>query len=185
MLDIVNTAVYASLMIHGTPLRNPVLSVSDSTWIDVASPNADGHWIPAEGEAAVQIVEYPCRVGVDPARVMAISPFRDTARQLRRLLASRYPQLVQGTVHTAQGQGGRHRAVHPRRRSDQTGARRWAAPRPNLFNVAVSRAKQRLYVIGNDDNSAKLPFFSTLASAVPVRRPRTSSGSAAHRPSPW
>ena len=33
--------------------------------------------------------------------------------------------------------------------SQQTGARGWAGARPNLLNVAVTRAKERLYVVGN------------------------------------
>jgi superfamily I DNA and/or RNA helicase len=31
----------------------------------------------------------------------------------------------------------------------QAGARGWAGGRPNLLNVAVSRAKEALYVVGN------------------------------------
>lgn len=55
-----------------------------------------------------------------------------------------------GTVHTAQGReaeaviivlGAPHQT--------QTGARGWAGGRPNLLNVAVTRAKEAIYVIGN------------------------------------
>lgn len=113
-----------------------------STWIDVTSTDADGHWIPAGGNAALQIIDDLLRLGVDPAQIMAISPFRYPARQLSRLLEDRYPP-------------------NP--------GRDWAASRPNLLNVAVSRAKQRLYVIGNHDNWARLPYFNALARALPVK----------------
>ncbi|MNP49995.1 hypothetical protein D3C76_1442210 [compost metagenome] len=49
------------------------------------------------------------------------------------------------------------------------GARAWAASRPNLLNVAVSRAKQRLYVIGDRTQWQALRYFSTLAKNLPAR----------------
>ena len=55
-----------------------------------------------------------------------------------------------GTVHTAQGREAEAvilvlGAPHP----TQTGARGWAGGRPNLLNVAVTRAKETIYVVGN------------------------------------
>ena len=55
-----------------------------------------------------------------------------------------------GTVHTAQGREAEAvilvlGAPHP----TQTGARGWAGGRPNLLNVAVTRAKEAIYVVGN------------------------------------
>ncbi len=55
-----------------------------------------------------------------------------------------------GTIHTFQGReadtvilllGAPAKA--------QNGAREWAAGTPNILNVAVSRAKQNLYVVGS------------------------------------
>jgi hypothetical protein len=173
MFAIVNNAVYDGLMIHGTAPRRHPLTVADSTWIDVASTDAEGHWIPDEGDAAEQILTYLLRAGVDPADIMAISPFRDTARRLRRRWASAHPQMTCGTVHTAQGKEADVVLFVLGGNPARPGARAWAASQPNLFNVAVSRAKQRLYVIGNHDGWAKLPYFSVLARQLPVRPLRT------------
>jgi superfamily I DNA and/or RNA helicase len=48
------------------------------------------------------------------------------------------------------------------------GARAWAAPRPNFLNVALSRAKRRLFVIGDRNTWRNQRFFATLADALPA-----------------
>jgi superfamily I DNA and/or RNA helicase len=49
----------------------------------------------------------------------------------------------------------------------QVGARNWAGGRPNLLNVAVSRAKEALYVVGNRRLWREAGLFSTLAERLP------------------
>jgi hypothetical protein len=48
------------------------------------------------------------------------------------------------------------------------GARAFATKSPNLLNVAVTRAKRRLYVIGNRDAWGREGYFTTLAERLPV-----------------
>ncbi|MDP3372592.1 MAG: hypothetical protein Q8S21_06885, partial [Candidatus Paracaedibacteraceae bacterium] len=43
------------------------------------------------------------------------------------------------------------------------GSRVWATRKPNLLNVAVTRAKRRLYVIGNKRLWSKLPNARIMA----------------------
>ena len=47
------------------------------------------------------------------------------------------------------------------------GAREWAALTPNLLNVAVSRAKDRLYVIGDRSKWEAHQYFDVLAKKLP------------------
>ena len=44
----------------------------------------------------------------------------------------------------------------------QRGTRQWAGGTPNLLNVAVSRAKKVLYVVGNRDEWKNAGFFRDL-----------------------
>jgi hypothetical protein len=39
------------------------------------------------------------------------------------------------------------------------GAKEWASEKPNLLNVAVSRAKRRLYIIDNREERSEYPNF--------------------------
>jgi hypothetical protein len=59
--------------------------------------------------------------------------------------------------------GTRCRSPRSWRQSRQARRPGLAARRPNLINVAVSRAKQRLYVIGNHAAWSTQPHFDQLA----------------------
>jgi superfamily I DNA and/or RNA helicase len=52
------------------------------------------------------------------------------------------------------------------------GARAWAASKPNLLNVAVSRARRRLYVVGDRDAWMGQRYFEVLAKGLAHDRPR-------------
>ncbi|WP_431910706.1 AAA domain-containing protein [Micromonospora carbonacea] len=176
MFDIVNRVAYGGLMIDGTgtgagdrfQLAYPTLP--PSKWIDVAGTGARGHWIPAQGRQLDRILATLAELEFDMCEVMVIGPFRDVARELDRR-ARRYPGLVAGTVHTAQGKQADVVVLVLGGAPDRMGARRWASSRPNLLNVAVSRAKRRLYVIGDRQAWSPLRYFQILAAELPHQEP--------------
>jgi superfamily I DNA and/or RNA helicase len=55
---------------------------------------------------------------------------------------------------------------------DKPGSRRFARETPNLLNVAVTRAKRRLYVIGNYSTWGSERYFDKLADPAVLRRYR-------------
>jgi len=69
-----------------------------------------------------------------------------------------------GTVHTVQGREAEVvifilGAPDP----EQNGARDWAGKTPNLLNVAATRAKETLYVVGNRGLWQRAGLFRDLA----------------------
>ncbi len=163
MFDIANRIAYSELMVYDT--QEVPCTLPPSSWIDVDSAEADDHWIPAEGRVLEMLLKSLFRDGVSPADILLISPFRVVARKLREF-ASRYGIAQAGTIHVSQGQesdivilvlGGDHR---------RPGAKEWASQKPNLLNVAVSRAKRRLFIIGNREEWRQYPSFSEAAALL-------------------
>ena len=102
---------------------------------------------------------------------MAIGPFRDVARQLEQR-RWQHRGLRAGTIHTAQGKEADIVILVLGSGAARDGARAWAASKPNLLNVAVSRARRRLYVIGDRNAWMIHRYFDVLANRFPHDQPR-------------
>ncbi|MCL2657659.1 MAG: AAA domain-containing protein [Betaproteobacteria bacterium] len=167
MFTVSNKIAYDGLMVLGKTISSTPLP--KSCWIDVVGKTSEGNWIPEEGDAVRAVLtDLRQRYGVQPADIFMISPFRDCANRLERLAKQLgFDTKKTGTVHTTQGKeaevvvlvlGGNHQ---------KPGAKGWAASRPNLLNVAVSRAKKNLYVIGDRATWEKQQYFVTLSQHLP------------------
>jgi superfamily I DNA and/or RNA helicase len=133
-----------------------------SRWISVDG-DANSHWCPLEGEATIALLRKLADQGIQDPDLFIITPFRVVAQEMRQLLTSEQSLFgdlrvnVQqwvwdrvGTIHTVQGREAEAVIlVLGAPKASQHGARSWAAGTPNILNVAVSRAKQNLYVIGS------------------------------------
>jgi superfamily I DNA and/or RNA helicase len=163
MFDISNTIAYDGLMVFGIPPRQAI-ALPRSRWIHVESTESEGHWIPTEGKAVETLISDLTHQGISADDIFLMSPFRVVERQLHQI-ASRF-RIEARTIHKAQGKesdvvilvlGG-----DPRR----PGAKQWASARPNLLNVAVSRAKRRLYVVGNRNAWKQYRYFGVCAAVL-------------------
>jgi len=165
MFSICNTIAYSGLMVFGTTNR-PSLAVPDSAWINVDSVGAEGNWIPEEGKAVRTVLELLLQSGIKPTEIFLISPFRAVADELRRIAIS-YKGVMAGTIHTTQGKEATVVVCVLGTDAKRSGARLWASRTPNLLNVAVSRAKQRLYIVGNRAAWSRCNYFSDCISQLP------------------
>ena len=176
MFEIVNEIAYGGQMLNCTPDRGE-LRLAGSHWIDVPGAPSSGNWVAAEGDALEELLAGLRYEMADFSEVFVITPFRAVARNVVKY-RKRYPGLTAGTIHTAQGREADIVIFVLGGDSGRPGARAWAAEKPNLLNVAVSRARRRLYVIGDREAWAGLPHFDTLAASLSVLSPSGQSSSA-------
>lgn len=192
MFSVSNNIAYNNKMVFGpepeeeikTSAVRPLLG--PSRWIHVESTEFDEHYSEAEGKAAAElIIDFQKRGLVSNKDnlpdLFMISPFKSVADRITDLLSDHAnewaPQADEekidnwlkshvGTVHTFQGK--ESEAVVFVLGGSTGGAREWAANRPNIINVAVTRAKRRLYVIGHRSLWEKTRFGERLSKALPV-----------------
>lgn len=156
MFEIANAIAYENKMVYGT-LGEQGVGSTPSEWIDVPNTGAMGHWVPAQGAAAMEIIigltGRKVRDDDGKLRVYVVTPFKVVAENMRSLIAKSLGQRdageMCGTVHTFQGKEADHVIFllggDPRKPGVISS---FAGRKPNLVNVAVTRAKKRLYVIG-------------------------------------
>jgi superfamily I DNA and/or RNA helicase len=87
-------------------------------------------------------------------RAFVITPFKKVAERMTDLLAAEFGRVdaleMCGTVHTYQGKEADYVVFLLGGDPRKPGAiSSYAGKNPNLVNVAVTRAKKRLYVLGN------------------------------------
>jgi superfamily I DNA and/or RNA helicase len=124
--------------------------------------------VPAEGDALRVLLTQLIEVSkVAPETIFLISPFRDVVQQITRIgtqFGLKGDRM--GTVHTTQGKEAEVVIVVVG--GGSAGARDWTISKPNLLNVAVTRAKARLYLIGDRRDLAQRPHFDVLSRSLPV-----------------
>lgn len=185
MFDISNRIAYGMRMQHAKEssiTAHPVLGVS--AWWSVVGESVDGtKYIDAQGQRLLgELVRlYQSGVGEGDASlppVFIITPFREVKAGLVRLLgdpgawAAKLPAGIKvpanlatwvrsciGTVHTFQGKEADSVFFVLGCDSSRQGAIDWASSSPNLLNVAVTRAKKHLYIIGDQALWGGQPHF--------------------------
>lgn len=184
MFRISNQVAYDGLMVQATPPCDSRIGsvLGESGWfhLDGAEP---GHWSRAEGELAARLLTRAFEAGIREPEIFFITPFRlvraNLRKRLRRVVeeqtglpAWRWAQENVGTIHAFQGKEAEAVVLVLGAPSPQAaGARFWAGGTPNLLNVAGSRAKQRLYVIGNRESWRAAGVFRTLDAFLPAKEP--------------
>lgn len=177
MYDIFNALSYGDKMVNATPeeamefdeegvLVSPYCLAS-SRWLNVAGAEGDGskdRYVKAQGEKAIGLIKKSVEAnGAADAlgRIFVISPFRSVVEGFKKDLCSsigaadrlakdrlkRFCKERVGTIHEFQGKEADE--VIFLLGCDKGSPRAVAWVDRELVNVAVSRAKKRLYVVGD------------------------------------
>jgi hypothetical protein len=164
MFSIANRIAYSGLMVFGTEPRGELAGWPESCWFEVDAAESEGNWIAAEGRiAGVFLRSLPGR-----DRIACLTPFRHVVHGLRAMLGAELPGLPIGTIHTYQGKEQEAILLVLGGAIGRAAPLDWAARRPNLLNVAVTRARRRLYVIGSRHRWQTRPYFAELSRSLPT-----------------
>ncbi len=181
MFSISNTIAYSGLMVSAKLSKPSAIRdvLGPSSWVHVEG-SVEEKWCREEGDEVVRMLRQLKQAGAKPD-LYIVTPFVLVADRLRQTIREsdvfrgwgsedewRWINERVGTVHTAQGREAEAvilvlGAPHP----VQTGARNWAGSRPNLLNVAVTRAKEAVYVIGNRQLWREAGLFRELDRKLP------------------
>jgi hypothetical protein len=180
MFKVANRVSYDGLMVHGTHLAKSEVGkvwLGESCWIDIPSTNSDGPWVSAQGKVAVALVrrikatEKGLFTEDGIAHVYVITPFRAVAKRIRSDLyavVKNENKKIAVTVHTFQGREAD--VVIFLLGGDPKKSVGWATEEANILNVALTRARRRLYVIG-DHSMWNNAHFKELAKELQVVEP--------------
>ncbi|MFI4956529.1 MAG: AAA domain-containing protein [Gammaproteobacteria bacterium] len=184
MFNISNRIAYDGQMVHAVGERSKGIIgniLGNSTWFNVVG-EAKSKYCPSEGDSVVSMLQQLANSGIDEPDMFIITPFRIIAQEIRQRLKKevqlfsafrmdkdKWIENRVGTIHTVQGrEADSVILVLGAPMNAQQGARAWAANTPNILNVAVTRAKQNLYVVGSHDAWASTGYARALATALPV-----------------
>lgn len=169
MYDISNTISYNGMMKQQTLMPKPETAQTfiyeQSQWIHVVGKEQGKkkHFVPAQGEKVCEMLEIAFEKKEMP-ELFIISPFTTVVRGMREYIQSyckkhknsRIRYTLQewiykniGTVHTFQGKEANEVIflLGCDNSKEASGAISWV--NKNIVNVAVTRAKYRLYIIGD------------------------------------
>ena len=184
MFSIANRIAYDSQMVQArTSFPHISSPLGQSRWLDVQGHNADTQLVQEELACLRRCLlafqqDWPTAYGPNGSReasVFVISPFRKVAWHCRSLLRSMQfseERVRCGTIHTFQGREADIVFLVLGSSPGQAGwgSRQWASRTPNILNVALTRARSLIYVIGNWRDWRRHPFFEVLSEELPVER---------------
>ena len=180
MFDIANDIAYDNTMYNST--ADPkIINVNFQTSFFHCQGNVNGkHFVPEQAEKVKEILINEINFNKNLPDVFVITPFSEISYKLKKDLCKcllkavkKYKEVSSeemnvwlnshiGTVHTFQGKQAEGVILCLGLDEKSKGATNWASQKPNLLNVALTRAKYRFIAIGDKEIWHKQAFFNQL-----------------------
>jgi hypothetical protein len=163
MFSIANKIAYSDQMVKAIDTNSTEALIGASCWFNVSTAPTliNKHVIKEEIELLKLKITELINIGYE-GEIYVISPFKSIASYCNEILRKQ-PKISCGTIHTFQGKEADIVFLVLGSDPKSSGARNWASQKPNMINVALTRAKKRFYVIGNKKLWASCNYFSTMA----------------------
>lgn len=179
MFEIANSIAYDNTMFCSTS-KPKMISVNFKTSFIDCKGTVDGrHFVNEQAIMIKDILTNEIMLTKDLPNIFVITPFSEVSFKLKKVLGSLLNEVNKfrsvnnsemrewlnkhiGTVHTFQGKQAEGVILCLGLDDKTKGAANWASKKPNLLNVALTRAKYRFIAIGDKDIWLKQPYFNEL-----------------------
>ena len=182
IFDIANIIAYNGKMIYGTKVTDDI----ECRWEHIVGNSTNKHFVPEQAKAILpQMVDAfieAIKEGKDTPSLFVITPFRSVkagliqyfcnndylcsqiyneANKEQKSIIKEWLYKNIGTIHTFQGKEADKVIIVLGVDSGEKGygAIQWASAKPNILNVAVTRAKRKLCIVGDKNKWANQPNF--------------------------
>lgn len=181
MFKISNSIAYDNTMFCSTLNPKKIKVNFQTSFIHCTGKVQGRHFVKEQAEIVKQLLIKEINYCWDLPNVFIITPFSEISSELKKYLRenlytqiNKYKQtnygLVNswlnshiGTVHTFQGKQAEGVIFCLGLDDSSKGAAAWASKKPNLLNVAITRAKYRFVAIGDKSIWLKMPYFNQLS----------------------
>lgn len=190
MFSIANHIAYADMMYNLTRPGSTKLKMKTAFISVVGRVKGNRHFVSAQGEIVKKIILDEIKYQKELPDLFVISPFSEIPLELKKMLKEPLLEAVAvlpqkkdkqeidkwlnghiGTVHTFQGKQAEGVILCLGLDSTKEGAAVWASSKPNLLNVALTRAKLCFVAVGDDKIWLNKPNFCELKRLDLVRLP--------------
>ncbi|SDO04339.1 DEAD/DEAH box helicase [Alkalicoccus daliensis] len=174
MFDISNEIAYDNKMVLAAEGTSQY-----SFWEDSTGKSINYQYVEEHGKSAAVLILSLFEEEKTIADVFLITPFKAVAEQLKTELKKQADFLASisntnkkevirwinrntGTVHTFQGKEARTVLFIVGTDENQQGAAQWIVSKPNILNVAVTRAKKNFILIGDHNRLKQMSYFKEI-----------------------
>ena len=166
MFSIANEIAYNNQMVKAVSKDSSEEFIGSSSWfhIECNSTPHNKHVILEEINLLKSKIQELQQAGYT-GDIYIISPFKSIADFCANEFKTQ-KHISCGTIHKFQGKEADIVFLILGSNPVSSGARNWASQKPNMLNVALTRAKKRFYVIGNKKLWASCNYFNTMANAL-------------------
>ncbi|MEJ5049362.1 AAA domain-containing protein [Chryseobacterium culicis] len=165
MFDIANKIAYDGQMVKDTEDDTKNKFIGNSTWFHVEDTNlVNKHTLKGEIEL-LKIKIQELKENEYQGEIFIISPFALVAGFCEWEFKNN-PKIYCGTIHRFQGKEADVVFLVLGSDPKSPGARNWASQKPNMLNVALTRAKKRIYIIGNKNLWGQCDFYKDMCNAL-------------------
>lgn len=187
MFSLANQIAYNQRMIHGLNVEKiqpqPHVVLGNNRWFHSQGTCTTKQYKAELGRDTLAILFELLNAKHSLSDVYIISPFKAVKQHLANAIDEQKYTICQlanysqreyfkwrrfhiGTVHTFQGKENNTVILVLGCDPQNAGGAVWAASKPNLLNVALTRAKQHFFVVGDLSVWQDKPYFQLLASAL-------------------